>query len=162
MVGGRFGAPDIEAALSLPVRKNVNVAMNVEANYVLPYNITQFYPEYQKGSLWTEGVGRLDNGFGITRRRVYATIERFMTQFGLNGQACLLRAICETSESSLRHNGLFGDLLHIMFTPSSSKSEDLPDSYARAEEAGTRGQDCSQVYPECTSGILQLFTMLGD
>lgn len=40
----------------------------------------------------------------------------FSHSFGLKGRECLLRTICETAESPLRHNGLMGDILHIIFT----------------------------------------------
>jgi hypothetical protein len=52
------------------VRKSVNVAMNIEANYVLPDNLTYFFPDLVPAVL----EGRLTNGFGITRRKTYATI----------------------------------------------------------------------------------------
>ena len=40
----------------------------------------------------------------------------FLHSYGYQGHECLLRAICETSEHYLRHNGLIGDILHVIFT----------------------------------------------
>jgi len=53
------------------VQKSVNVAMNIEANYVLPDNITYFFPDLVPT---LNQQGRLAEGFGITRRRTYTTI----------------------------------------------------------------------------------------
>jgi hypothetical protein len=35
---------------------------------------------------------------------------------GTDGHACLLRSICEASESPLAHNGLIGELLQLFLT----------------------------------------------
>lgn len=36
---------------------------------------------------------------------------------GLNGEKCLLKAICETAEEPYtEHNGVVGDIIHIIFT----------------------------------------------
>lgn len=36
---------------------------------------------------------------------------------GFNGEECLLKAICETAaEPFAEHNGVLGDIMHIVFT----------------------------------------------
>jgi hypothetical protein len=34
----------------------------------------------------------------------------------LDGRACVLRAICEAADTTLRYNGLAGELLHVLLT----------------------------------------------
>lgn len=36
--------------------------------------------------------------------------------FGFNGHICMLKMICEMSQTALEHNGLMGQLLHILLT----------------------------------------------
>jgi hypothetical protein len=67
----------LEAAISIPVRPMVNVALNLEANYVSPWNTTQFYAP---GSLAREDMTLPGGGFGITRRRAYMTMETIMSK----------------------------------------------------------------------------------
>lgn len=37
-------------------------------------------------------------------------------RFGVDGKACLLRAVCEVAESPLRDDGLLGEVLNILLT----------------------------------------------
>lgn len=37
-------------------------------------------------------------------------------RFGVDGKACLLRAVCEVAESPLRDDGLLGEVLNIILT----------------------------------------------
>ncbi|CAB3380854.1 uncharacterized protein LOC135935710 [Cloeon dipterum] len=147
----------IEVALSIPVRKSVNVAMNIEANYVLPDNVTYFFPELVPSL----DQGRLAESFGITRRRTYTTVITMLNRIGFDGRSCLLRAICEASETPLHHNGLFGDLLHVIFTPSTSNDEQLGPDFSTAEQKGVEGGDCKALYPNCPKGLFDMFTALG-
>lgn len=39
----------------------------------------------------------------------------FDNSFGLNGQACVKRAICELSEAPLGSHGLFGKVFELLF-----------------------------------------------
>lgn len=36
--------------------------------------------------------------------------------FGIDGMACVQRAICELSEAPIGHNDLFGNTLSLLFT----------------------------------------------
>lgn len=41
----------------------------------------------------------------------------FDIRYGHNGTSCLLRTICETSETPFyEYNGVFGNIFHILFT----------------------------------------------
>lgn len=102
----------IYLAIALPVdlpSYEISLSYNFEANYLLPTNAT----ELALGPQYTE----IRKARDITRKRVYSLIEDRLESEGLIGQACLLRTICETSASPIfGHNGLVGDLIHIIFT----------------------------------------------
>jgi len=46
------------------------------------------------------------------------TIKHDATVFrlGLDGRACVLRAICEAADTTLQYNGLAGEVLHVLLT----------------------------------------------
>lgn len=53
----------------------------------------------------------------FTRKNIYGTLESQLFLFGLNGTACILKTICQTSEIPIyESNGVFGSLFHIIFT----------------------------------------------
>lgn len=80
---------------------------------------------------------------------------------GLPGRECLLRCICQAAETPLGHNGLVGQLLHILLTPSSSIYEpELNADFLQAEEDGLRGEDCEELYSNCPWKVLEVFTTL--
>ena len=41
--------------------------------------------------------------------------ENMLRSFGLDGRACLLRAVCEVHENSLDHYGFLGEILKLLF-----------------------------------------------
>jgi len=43
-------------------------------------------------------------------------VEDLLTSFGMDGKACLLRAICEVHGQSLHHFGLIGEIVKLFFT----------------------------------------------
>ncbi len=47
---------------------------------------------------------------------LYEVLEEFLFKFGMDGKACLLRAICEMHESPLLGYGLFGEMLELLLT----------------------------------------------
>lgn len=52
----------------------------------------------------------------FTRHDFYRAIVNYLGQYGFNGSACLLRAICEVSAAPLdAHNGVLGSIFKILF-----------------------------------------------
>lgn len=51
-----------------------------------------------------------------SRKLLYSLLKLTMERRGINGEQCLFRAICEVAESSYKHNGLFGELIDLIFT----------------------------------------------
>ncbi|XP_072764320.1 uncharacterized protein [Anoplolepis gracilipes] len=142
----------IFVALAVPLENPLNsisLSYFFEANYVLPPNITYFGP-------WTELKRRKR---AIDRVTIYRVLESKFESSGSPGRECLLRAICETSEYPLRHNGIIGDIMHVIFTPSASKHEGLPKDVVEAELVGRNGS-CSKYQPQCPLGLFDLIGVL--
>ncbi|EGI67929.1 hypothetical protein G5I_03381, partial [Acromyrmex echinatior] len=153
----------IFVALAVPLEdplSSISLSYFFEANYVLPPNITSLEP-------WTGLKRRKRN---IERATIYQVLEsKFERQVrkqiiahydsGYSGRECLLRAICETSEFPLQHNGLIGDIMHVIFTPSTSKHEGLSRDVIEAELVG-RNRNCSKYQPQCPLGLFDLIGVL--
>nr|CAD7443230.1 unnamed protein product [Timema bartmani] len=141
--------------LDLP-DKDVSVSWNFEANYALPYNATELsyygYARRQERSLRD-----------FTRSNTYQMIRNKFESHGEDGESCLLRTICESSGAPLRGTSFLGDILHVVFTPSSSNDEeDLGPEYYLAERQGLNGEDCEMIYEDCSLSLLELITNLEE
>ncbi|XP_030388473.1 uncharacterized protein LOC115634729 [Scaptodrosophila lebanonensis] len=94
----------------------------------------------------------------ISRTSFYAVLKDKLERSGYPGEACLLRTICETNASLLGDiNGFLGNLVHIIFSPSSSRDENLPNEYYNAEIDG-RNNECESYKRNCTENILDFIS----
>lgn len=59
--------------------------------------------------------GVSDAFHGGERALLYTVVEDFLTNFGMDGKACLLRAICEVHAHPLTNFGLVGEMLKLFF-----------------------------------------------
>ncbi|KAL7304411.1 hypothetical protein TKK_0003209 [Trichogramma kaykai] len=99
----------------------------------------------------------------IDRSTVYTVIRNKLDRAGFPGHDCLLRSICETSEQPLDHNGIVGDVMTVIFTPSTSRPEDdLPEGAREAEAAGRSGSpaSCDKYKLRCPIGLFDLVSKL--
>ncbi|KAK7870129.1 hypothetical protein R5R35_011103 [Gryllus longicercus] len=97
------------------------------------------------------------------RAAFYETVEMALDRRGLPGRACVQRSICEAAETPLLHEGLLGELLHMMLTPSLGHApRELLVEYRAAEAAGAAGEDCAQRFADCPpgAGLLDHITCL--
>lgn len=53
---------------------------------------------------------------GGERVLLYVAVEQFLDNFGMNGRACLLRAICEVQAHPLKNFGLLGEVLKLFLS----------------------------------------------
>lgn len=53
---------------------------------------------------------------GGERALLYVAVEEFLENFGMNGRACLLRAICEVQALPLKNFGLLGEVLKLFLS----------------------------------------------
>ncbi|GLV45050.1 uncharacterized protein CBL_14377 [Carabus blaptoides fortunei] len=151
----------IFAALAVPVdipNKSVYVAYNFEANYGVPGNETtrvEFPPLLADEVASRSAQPNISN---IDRSLVYQVLESKLNKYGYKGQSCLFRAICESAMSSFVHNGVLGDIMHIIFTPSSSKERNYPSTYFDAEANGKHKNNCIQYYKNCSISLLDMIS----
>ncbi|XP_055605716.1 uncharacterized protein LOC129753895 [Uranotaenia lowii] len=176
-------ATGILAAIAVPLEKekphgvDIFASYNFEANYGMTTEATDWtdpwkrfrVDETQNGLAGnTEGGGegrKIRNAIGsnrtagMTRRKIYHVIEEHMRVSGLDGKKCLLRAICETAASDGFHwsNGVLGDLVHILLTPSYSMDENLPKEFYKAEMLGSRNK-CVKYIKKCPQNVLGLIS----
>lgn len=47
---------------------------------------------------------------------MYALAEEFLSKFGMDGKACLLRTICEVQSKELQQFGFFGEIFKLFLT----------------------------------------------
>ncbi|XP_055326698.1 uncharacterized protein LOC129580375 [Sitodiplosis mosellana] len=160
-------------ALAIPTsavnRQRVYMAFNFEAHYGLASAET-FLSKFKAPFIGDNEVKRDVHGTIVdnrlrhfsdkknvyTRKNFYRIIEQQITSYGYNGTSCLLRTICETSETPFyENNGVFGNIFHILFTPSSSKAENIESIYYEAEYHGQL-QECQRYVEECKISFLDL------
>ncbi|ETN58821.1 hypothetical protein AND_009591 [Anopheles darlingi] len=96
----------------------------------------------------------------------YKAMEKLGENYGLAGRPCVLRSVCEAAAAQFTHTGgIFAELLHIVFTPSSTSepvSEHRDNEYFRAEQLGRSGAPCERLFPECVHSLLDIFTGVHD
>ncbi|XP_052842532.1 uncharacterized protein LOC128256281 [Drosophila gunungcola] len=94
----------------------------------------------------------------LTRSNIYRIFIDKLKRSGFQGETCLLRLICETSAAQLdEFNGVLGSLMHVLLSPSTSESEDLPLRYYQAEHDGSNDH-CQFYEPGCGESILELIS----
>ncbi|KAH8301189.1 hypothetical protein KR018_007116 [Drosophila ironensis] len=132
----------------------------------LPGNATIFEKVLQKTqeqlgfdpNIWQEDLQAL----GSYRWSVYEAFTALAIRMKLNGRSCVLKSICESAAAPFDHrNGLLGEMLHLLLTPSSSVdplAEHSDNDYLQAEHFGAAGSDCDQVYSMCSKSLLEHFS----
>jgi hypothetical protein len=95
---------------------------------------------------------------GGERAILYTIIEDFISNFGVDGKACLLRTICEVHSKSVERYGMIGEMLKLFLTASKSPFSDLLYEYVEAEEMGkgTNGPgECFPYYKDCPKSLFR-------
>ncbi|XP_052131959.1 uncharacterized protein LOC113202713 [Frankliniella occidentalis] len=98
------------------------------------------------------------NLHGGERALLYAVVEDLLDNFGMDGKACLLRAICEVhgrSAESLRSLGVLGEMLRLFLTASKSPFAVLLPEYVQAERAGAGDGECWPYFRDCPKSIFR-------
>jgi hypothetical protein len=95
------------------------------------------------------------NFHGGERALLYIVVEDLLTSFGMDGKACLLRAICEVHGQSLHNFGLIGEIVKLFFTASKSPFADMLEEYVNAEQTGQENGhgDCWRYYKACPKSL---------
>ncbi|KAK8384169.1 hypothetical protein O3P69_009122 [Scylla paramamosain] len=94
------------------------------------------------------------NWAGGDREMLYQVVEDSLYNLGLNGQACLLRAICEMFQVPLINHGFVGEVLELFFSVSRAPHADKRlGEYLEAERAGRSTGDCSTYHLACSHSL---------
>uniref|UniRef100_A0A1I8NY31 Phospholipid/glycerol acyltransferase domain-containing protein n=1 Tax=Stomoxys calcitrans TaxID=35570 RepID=A0A1I8NY31_STOCA len=126
----------------------------LKAMYWLPYNETHFrenpyLPEYKN-----ELPNVNNRAFGGNHHRerrstlrwdIYDILSERLSSYGYKGQECVMKAICEANAMTfVRHYDVFGELMHILFSPSTSRDMDteMSQNFKEAEKQGASLGDC--------------------
>ncbi|KAK8371708.1 hypothetical protein O3P69_013560 [Scylla paramamosain] len=131
--------------IEAPMGVSIPFTIDVPYEFTLP-NITaaDFFKR--------ENIGRDD------RLNLYGVVERLFQRFGLDGRACVLRAVCERASSSLEGAGMLGEIITTILTASLSIASEGMYEYLVAEHNGRTRGDCWALYPSCP---ISLFNWLG-
>ncbi|KAG7204225.1 hypothetical protein KM043_002055 [Ampulex compressa] len=90
---------------------------------------------------------------GGERALLYGTVEDMLSGLGLNGKACLLRAICEVQGHPLNNFGLIGEMMKLFFTASKSPFANLLEEYVEAENRGKFHGECWPYFKDCQKSL---------
>uniref|UniRef100_A0A182IUM9 Uncharacterized protein n=1 Tax=Anopheles atroparvus TaxID=41427 RepID=A0A182IUM9_ANOAO len=162
-VGGSIGYLLAIAIPLLVPDRNIYLSHNFEANYGVPTNETQYTLWYQRFkdnnfnlTKAIEANRRLRRQAGFSRTYFYGQLQERMDLYGLNATGCIERIICELTELPLaEHNGVLGDVMSVIFSPSSSLDEDLPVAFFEAEASGAN-DGCDRYRMFCRTDLLGL------
>ncbi|XP_015585055.1 uncharacterized protein LOC107262908 isoform X2 [Cephus cinctus] len=90
---------------------------------------------------------------GGERALLYGTAEDMLSTLGMDGKACLLRAICEVQGHPLDNFGLLGEMLKLFFTASKSPFAHLLEEYVEAEKRGKLHGECWPYFKNCPKSL---------
>ncbi|PNF33876.1 hypothetical protein B7P43_G06737 [Cryptotermes secundus] len=134
--------------------QSMTMGVVLKFGYDIPTNATVFTNPYAA----TEKRSARKN----TRWDMYSVLEATVDRMNLDGRACVLRAICEAADTTLLYNGLAGELLHVLLTPSTTMEGHrsyLDTEYHAAERLGSEiSGSCHLLYSECKIGLLDLIS----
>ncbi|XP_035900852.1 uncharacterized protein LOC118507022 [Anopheles stephensi] len=165
-------------ALSIPLLitgRNIFMSYNFEANYNMATDSTDFTQgilkkgdndqiheaEARKARDTARPVVPTPKRSSISRKKIYRAIELNLQRYGFAGKRCILRMICDLADAPLHHeNGVLGDVLQLIFTPSLSEDENLPSEFGRAEELGREHNNCTKYRAHCPANPIDLVTIV--
>ncbi|XP_031776745.1 uncharacterized protein LOC116415749 [Nasonia vitripennis] len=141
-------------------------------NYNLPSNATELEPMLlharNKRQVEQQQQQQQQQQSPLELKNIYASLEELLERQGWNdGQQCLLRTICELSETPLGRSNedVVEEMLHLLLTPSEDnprEEEEEEDVYRRAELVGKEERNCRKAYRGCLESPLESFTEIYD
>ncbi|XP_050079194.1 uncharacterized protein LOC126566150 [Anopheles maculipalpis] len=170
-------------ALAIPLgipSRNIFMSYNFEGNYNSPADaniFTEGFANYIKGivepltapSVPVESYGIRRRSAErrntpatpqVTRRQIYKMLQKHLQSQHFHGRKCLQRMICEAALHPFSEtNGVVGDVVQILLSPSTSRDESLPKEYRMAELSGRDGS-CDAYRSECPKDPLKAVSVL--
>ncbi|XP_042887839.1 uncharacterized protein LOC122263475 isoform X2 [Penaeus japonicus] len=131
--------------ITAPTGVSIPFTIDVPYKFTLP-NVTS--------SLLGRGKANGKNTHYFSERLdVYGVVEGIFEKFGMNGKACMLRAVCERAESHLVEAGMLGEVITTILAASSASSSNEIYEYQTAEYYGKTHGDCWNLYPGCPMSL---------
>ncbi|XP_055610630.1 uncharacterized protein LOC129757431 [Uranotaenia lowii] len=96
---------------------------------------------------------------GGERALLYTVVEDFIANFGIDGKACILRAICEVHSKPVEGFGLIGEMLKLFLTASLSPYSEHLDEYVMAENIGKGIEgpaECFPYFKDCPKSLFRM------
>ncbi|XP_066261973.1 uncharacterized protein [Euwallacea similis] len=148
-------------------RRSINLTWGFQAQYNYPYNISNFFPK-------TIAVRSGTSGFDLQKITFYDYLAKTLDNFGLNGEQCVLRSVCEVAEIPMydKEGSVLEKIVEYLFTPSfevtanetkralDNQNDDLWAKLLRAEKRGKTKGNCDEEYSQCLLSIVDLMTVL--
>lgn len=136
-----FDAASVTASASISFDATIPIPDLDSAVYInVPFSFS--FPSERSlvtGRSFSSGGG-LASGRDSPRTVLYKGIEKYMAHMtGADGQACLLRAMCEASSTPLHDEGLIGDAVTFLLT-SNYATEESDERFKRYFAAQAKGQ----------------------
>ncbi|XP_034240198.1 uncharacterized protein LOC117644693 [Thrips palmi] len=179
LIGG-FGMP-----VDLP-QQAVTMGYVIKSHFMTPNNATQFTRPLEAfssrqaraiaGTADNQVADKLAAGTSpikSSRWHMYSTLQSAIEELGAGtgtGRQCLLRAVCEAAAFTVRHDGLLGEMLHVLLTPSSTDEPVLlhqDNEFHAAEKLGRQARStrdpvdtCTRIFNGCRTATLDLFTRM--
>ncbi|XP_026741390.1 uncharacterized protein LOC113503559 [Trichoplusia ni] len=158
--------------------KNINVNWAFQANFQLPWNISQIPVDILHANTGYVGTARKKRSLSDTSDKngdyhddaklyhFYIHVEEILDGFGHNGRACVLQTLCQLGAEPL-HSDDQEDVLHELATfvlnPKNDDIENLTENdtayqYIKAYTDGEKQQDCIRLYEGCSVSFIDSFT----
>ncbi|XP_064212286.1 uncharacterized protein LOC662568 [Tribolium castaneum] len=148
------------AGFGIPVHlkeETVIVGTVFKATYHVPENVTELKAPYVTYERRKRSATRWD---------IYNLLSQAFEMRGFDGKACILRAICEVAHTPLQKNyGFFHELIHTIFTPSSTNERvklNADNEYYAAQLIGEERGNCGKVFHDCGTSLLDMITIYGN
>ncbi|KAI9563743.1 hypothetical protein GHT06_011207 [Daphnia sinensis] len=107
--------------------------------------------------LFVKKKTRSSRKIGEDQHTIFKLLERSLQNTGIDGRACLLRAICEMQQVPFNHYSLMGEILTALLTPKRAAGN-LMQEYLEAEKLGQADAEfCITNYSGCP---VSLFNMM--
>ncbi|XP_042888088.1 uncharacterized protein LOC122263628 [Penaeus japonicus] len=152
----------ITPTLSLPMGRNLPIGYGSSMTISMPFRISfDDLGLTSEKNTWgvIDGIDYSSPGdlAGGDREVMYKVVEENLESVGLDGKACLLRAICEMFEVPLPNHGFIGEMLELFFSSSRApNAKDRLADYTKAETRGKGGQDCTVYHEACPYSFFEV------
>ncbi|KAG7172638.1 uncharacterized protein LOC121861427 isoform X1 [Homarus americanus] len=89
------------------------------------------------------------------RSALYSLLGDFLSKAGLDGEECVLRAVCEVGEAPLEEYGILGEFINLIFAPG-FQGDEFHRDHIQAEEYGRSYGNCWSAFPDCPMSLREM------